>query len=141
MCKCGYHQTEHQAKGANKAAEALNRLKAGSKANLSNDHTPINGGACGNFAVDPAAKEFGTCYCGFKKGDHVEREEDPAAAMLRRLKEKNAKANERADQLAAGVNVGDNKKEDASAGKKASGAAKTKAKKEKAASKSCCVVM
>mmetsp|Transcript_4447 Transcript_4447/g.8406 ORF Transcript_4447/g.8406 Transcript_4447/m.8406 type:complete len:84 (-) Transcript_4447:74-325(-) len=80
------------------------------------------------------ATTFNTCLCGHAKSKHVEKNEDPAAMMLRNLKEKNAAANERADMLAAGIDPDASKKGE----KKAAIQDQSSAGKPKP--KSCCVV-
>jgi hypothetical protein len=104
-CKCGRPQADHKAAGVNPADKALQSLKSkASSKQLGEEATTgaSGGGACANFRVDVTAAKFGTCKCGHLQADHKAKEEDAAAAMLRKLKEKNASKNEIADALAGG---------------------------------------
>jgi len=98
-CKCGYHQSEHKAKGENPARLALKSLKSAKNV------APIEktGQPCNNYVENLSATAFQTCRCGHPKAAHVQKEEDAAAVMLRNLKEKNKARHEKEDRLAAGL--------------------------------------
>ena len=148
---CGRKQKDHRAQNVNPARAALKSLKSVKVNTSAGDHVAINGKACKNYAVDPNGKRFGDCLCGFSKADHKEKDEDPAAAMLRKLKEKNKSAREREDQLAAGLVQDEDEQADESTplnkkkSKKQSSKGGTDGEdpsgEESNAGKGCCVVM
>uniref|UniRef100_A0A7S2RW43 Uncharacterized protein n=1 Tax=Mucochytrium quahogii TaxID=96639 RepID=A0A7S2RW43_9STRA len=99
LCKCGHKQADHKEKVVNPARDALKSLKI--KNSTKSIVTREKGKVCTDFKIDPAAAEFGTCLCGFKKADHEAREENAAAGMLRKLKERNQSIRAQETQLAA----------------------------------------
>jgi len=138
VCKCGKMQSDHRAEKVNPARQALKSLKAaGSSRNPVQARLMTNGKPCNEYQVDPKADSFGLCFCGFKKADHMEVEENAGAAMLRKLKEANAAKNAEADALATGQTAaltnGSKKKRSAAASSEG-GEARPKAAQ-------CCIVM
>lgn len=109
LCKCGWPNEAHKEKKINPAKKALGKLKIKNHqkstqldliAAVGKDDI-VNTKACGKYRVDTEAKRFGDCKCGFPKADHDVLEENPAAAALRKLKEKNKKNNQLEDDLAS----------------------------------------
>lgn len=101
-CKCGFKQKDHNQKEINKAQQALERLKS-SNLDKYRDSAMSADGPCDNYRVDVAASEFATCLCGYKRDDHIKKEENKASKLLRNLKEKNKEKHEKEAKLAAGI--------------------------------------
>lgn len=101
-CKCGYKRAAHITVGKNNAEKALERLKSTSKLDEWRKQSIVDG-PCQDFKTDTSAKEFGTCYCGYKKDEHKAKEQNAAALMLQNLKKKNKEKHEKEDLLAKGV--------------------------------------
>merc|ERR1712166_458180 len=89
-CICGHPKAAHLEQTQNNAAAALEKLN---KTNAAKDKTverrKSQGGAqCGNYRVDPAAKEFGACLCGHTKQAHDAIVQNAGEAALEALNAK-----------------------------------------------------
>jgi hypothetical protein len=88
-CTCGHSKASHEKTKANKAEEALSKLK---QKNSSKDMTVSTekGECCANYRLDSSAKEFGACICGHPKANHGETKQNKAEAALEELKKNNS---------------------------------------------------
>ena len=94
-CVCGHPKAMHQKSKQNKAEAALQSLnQKNSEKDKTVERRKSQGGAqCGNYRVDPAAKEFGLCLCGHPKASHEAQQQNKAEAALEKLNQKNAGKN------------------------------------------------
>ena len=95
LCLCGHPKASHAAQQQNKAEAALEKLnQKNSEKDKTVERRKSQGGAqCGNYRVDPAAKEFGLCLCGHPKASHEAQQQNKAEAALEKLNQKNAGKN------------------------------------------------
>lgn len=117
-CVCGFPKDAHVDRGENNAAKALKKLRSTQSAK--DNFRPRTGKPCNNYKVDLNAENFGDCLCGFPKEAHIQKEENNAAKLLKKLKEKNELKHQMDDLKAEG------RSEEAEELRKAAEAAKKK---------------